>query len=147
MTILESKQELDKVPTYVVCVCCFHHIRVPTDFSTMIICQRCGTGNNLKQINNNGELDIRKIVDEYSKEKLIVYVRDTLTKYKIKHNKCYTEVYDIYFPFEIIEDRYQLSNNYKIGLKSLDRDRSNDSFYISDFNVLVKQGSIKLYLI
>lgn len=51
--------------------------------------------------------------------------------------------------FVITEERYKLKDNYKVGLTSLEQDPyvPDQNFYISDFQHLVNDGYVSVYVI
>ena len=51
--------------------------------------------------------------------------------------------------FVITEERYELKDNYKVGMTSLEQDPyvPNQNFYISDFERLVNDGHASVYVI
>lgn len=46
----------------------------------------------------------------------------------------------------IVEERYKLSENYKVELKAEDTNFGKQSFYVMDLNSLLRQGQIRVFV-
>jgi hypothetical protein len=50
-------------------------------------------------------------------------------------------------PCVIDESKYHVFDNYKIGVKSMDNRFGKESFYLTDMEYLIKDGTIKMYVL
>jgi hypothetical protein len=50
-------------------------------------------------------------------------------------------------PCVIDESKYQVFDNYKIGVKSMDSKFGKQTFYLTDMEYLIKDGNIKMYIL
>jgi hypothetical protein len=46
----------------------------------------------------------------------------------------------------IVEERYKLEDNYKIELRAEDSRFGKEKFYISDANIMIKDGTIRVFV-
>lgn len=46
----------------------------------------------------------------------------------------------------IVEERHKLEDNYKVELKAEDKGFGKESFYVTDLNLLMREGNIRVFV-
>jgi hypothetical protein len=93
-------------------------------------------------------MDIFKVIEEKSIKKLrfLVNMKPIQTYFGLISLTSSSDP-DILMLCEIVEDRYKVKDNYKITLQSVEqfpKIRGREHYYISDLNLMIKSGSIKV---
>lgn len=82
---------------------------------------------------------IGMLIDNYSIENLVFeYARHTTGSFVFEDNEDICKM-------RITQARYELKDNYKLGLVGVNDRSEVDNFYISDFNCNIRAGYINIY--